>query len=102
MAEENWIKQYWRPIMAWQYTLVCLFDFIIGPLLTMIWFKETGNYIQWTPISLNEAGFYHLSMGAIIGITAWTRGNEKIEKIVANMEEQLIEETSNKSRGRRR
>jgi len=30
---------------------------------------------------LQASGFYHLSMGAIIGVAAWTRGQEKIQRI---------------------
>lgn len=79
--EELWIKQYWRPFMAWQYGVVCLFDFVIAPMLTMIYFKYSGgNYIQWEPLTLKESGFYHLSMAAIIGVAAWTRGQEKITR----------------------
>lgn len=79
---ESWIKQYWRPIMAYQYTAVCLFDFLIGPILTMIFFKLTGGqYVQWKPLTLQEGGFYHLSMAAVVGVAAWTRGQEKITRI---------------------
>lgn len=84
MREESWIKQYWRPAMAWQYAAVCLFDFLLAPILTMIFFKLTGgSYIQWEPLTLRESGFYHLSMAAIIGVAAWTRGQEKITRINA-------------------
>ena len=33
MKEESWIKQYWRPAIAWQYFAVCLCDFIVFPLI---------------------------------------------------------------------
>lgn len=80
--EETWIKHYWRPIMAYQYALVCLFDFIIAPVLTMLLAKATGaGYIQWVPLTLQDSGFYHLSMAAIIGVAAWTRGQEKITRL---------------------
>lgn len=82
MKEEHWIKQYWRPFMAWQYAAVCIFDFIVAPMLTMAFFKVTGGtYVPWEPLSLRESGFYHLSMAAIIGVAAWTRGQEKITRI---------------------
>jgi N-acetyl-anhydromuramyl-L-alanine amidase AmpD len=38
---------------------------------------------------LKEGGFYHLAMAAIIGVAAWTRGREKIERIAIGAE--LIE-----------
>lgn len=76
--EKSWIKHYWRPAMAYQYFLVCVFDFIIFPLLTMVFFNSGS---QWDPITLKESGFYHLAMGAILGVAAWTRGQEKITRV---------------------
>lgn len=68
--------------MAWQYAAVCIFDFIVGPLMTMLYFKfDAGTYVPWDPLTLRESGFYHLSMAAIIGVAAWTRGQEKITRI---------------------
>ncbi len=79
---ESWIKQYWRPAIAWQYFAVCLFDFIIFPSASMYFLKE-----PWDPITLKEGGFYHLAMAAIIGVAAWTRGQEKITKLLEGTEE---------------
>ena len=31
-AAESWINTTWRPMMAWQYFVVCLFDFVVGPI----------------------------------------------------------------------
>jgi hypothetical protein len=28
---EHWLKSWWRPLMAIQYMVICLFDFIVGP-----------------------------------------------------------------------
>ena len=68
--------------MAYQYLAVCLSDFIIFPILTMLYYNYTGgDYIPWDPITLKESGFYHLAMGAILGVSAWTRGQEKIKNI---------------------
>jgi hypothetical protein len=86
MNEESWIKQYWRPAIAWQYLAVCLFDFIIFPAAYMYFSQQ-----QWNPITLKEGGFYHLAMAAIIGVAAWTRGQEKIIRVM-NGEE--IEKTN--------
>jgi hypothetical protein len=80
--EASWIKHYWRPAMAYQYLVVCIFDFIIFPLATIIFFTQSGqDYAQWEPITLAQSGFYHLSMAAIIGVAAWTRGQEKIRNL---------------------
>lgn len=81
--EESWITKYWRPAMAWQYTAVCLFDFMLAPMLTAIYYKWAGGtYVPWIPITLKEGGFYHMSMMAIVGISAYTRGQEKITKMM--------------------
>jgi hypothetical protein len=86
MNEESWLKSYWRPAIAWQYFAVCIFDFIIFPAAYMYFSQQ-----QWNPITLKEGGFYHLAMAAIIGVAAWTRGQEKITRII-NGEE--IEKTN--------
>ncbi len=86
MNEESWLKSYWRPAIAWQYFAVCIFDFIIFPAAYMYFSQQ-----QWDPITLKEGGFYHLAMAAIIGVAAWTRGQEKITRIM-NGEE--IEKTN--------
>ena len=82
--EESWIKQYWRPAIAWQYLAVCIFDFIVFPAAYMYFTKQ-----PYDPITLKEAGFYHLAMAAIIGVAAWTRGQEKIQRIATG--EELVE-----------
>lgn len=87
MNEESWLKQYWRPAIAWQYLAVCIFDFIVFPAAYMYFTKQ-----PYDPITLKEGGFYHLAMAAIIGVAAWTRGQEKIQKILTG--EELIQRTT--------
>ena len=76
--------------MAWQYFLVCLFDFLLFPMLSMWWahYSKT-DYTPWVPISLKEGAFYHISMGAIIGISAWQRG----QAILMRQYKEIKEET---------
>ena len=33
VKSEDWINKKWRPMMGWQYMIVCIFDFIIFPTL---------------------------------------------------------------------
>jgi hypothetical protein len=76
------VKTYWRPFMAWQYFFVCIFDFILGPVGYSIMYAMGflhGNYVPWESITLQGGGLYHISMGAIVGVTAWTRGMEQIK-----------------------
>lgn len=70
----------WRPMMGWQYMITCTFDFIIFPIaFALVQGIFKGNVtLQWHPITLEGAGLYHISMGAILGVTAWSRGQEKM------------------------
>lgn len=71
--------------MAYQYLLVCLFDFIIAPAFTMLLAKyHIIEYKQWDPITLKESGYYHMAMGVVLGLAAWTRGLEKIKRLDLN------------------
>ena len=80
-VKEPWWKTGWRPAMAWQYLAVCLFDFIFFPIIAMLFAKYAGvPYVPWVPITLREAGLYHIAMAGIIGLSAWTRGLEKIKR----------------------
>jgi hypothetical protein len=70
-------------MMAVQYMIVCLFDFIGAPILwSLVQVLGHGKVdMQWIPLTLQGAGFYHVAMGAILGIAALTRGQEKIARI---------------------
>ena len=82
--------------MAWQYLVVCLFDFMLAPILTAMYYKWAGGtYVPWVPITLKEGGFYHMSQMAIVGISAYTRGQEKITKMIYGPE---IPETSTENK----
>lgn len=38
-----------------------------------------GNVTEaWSPLTLQGAGLFHLAMGGILGVTAWSRGQEKM------------------------
>jgi hypothetical protein len=76
---EHWVNCKWRPIAAWTYIVLCLFDFIISPVI-FSWFQYgLGQPIsQWVPLTLQGSGIIHISFGSIIGIAAWGRTMEKI------------------------
>jgi len=83
IEKEDWINKKWRPMMAVMYMIVCIFDFIIFPIMfTVVRFWETqaanDAFRQWHPLTLIGAGLFHMAMGAVLGITAWSRGQEKI------------------------
>jgi hypothetical protein len=83
--DENWIRSYWRPAMGWLYMLICFMDFVFFPLLAMFIpaiLKNLGvvdgAYAPWVSLTLSNGGMIHMAFGAILGVTAWTRGMEKI------------------------
>ena len=87
--ESGW-KSNWRPAMGWLYLSVCLSDFILFPIgftIVQFWEDQAANdaFRQWNPITLYGAGFFHIAMGAVLGITSYGRTQEKIEdkKIIA-------------------
>jgi hypothetical protein len=80
---ENWFHRRWRPAMGWMYLVVCVFDFVIFPMLWSILQAVQGGQVtnQWEPLTLKGAGLFHLAMGAILGTIAWSRGREKLAGI---------------------
>lgn len=80
---EDWMTKKWRPMMAIMYMCVCAFDFILAPILWAVvqfWETQAANdaFRQWQPLTLQGAGLFHMAMGAVLGITAWSRGQEKL------------------------
>lgn len=85
---ENWMNTKWRPLMAIQYMITCLADFVLFPVLwSLLQSHDAAALTQWQPITLQAGGFYHMSMGAIIGIAAWGRTKEKTNKAANNTAE---------------
>lgn len=80
--KESWINKNWRSAVAWQYIIVCLFDFVIAPVLFAVLAIMTKTpIVPWKPLTTAEAGLYHLAMGAICGVTSWGRSQEKVANI---------------------
>jgi ABC-type sugar transport system permease subunit len=79
-ADEDWINKKWRPVMGWMYMVVCMMDFVIFPILWSLLQAFThGNVTsQWQPVTLQGAGLFHISMGAVLGIAAYGRTKEKV------------------------
>jgi hypothetical protein len=77
---EDWMNKKWRPLMGYCYMITCIFDFIIAPILWSI-AQALGQgqvSMQWQPLTLQGAGFFHISMGTILGLATWGRTREKI------------------------
>ena len=99
---EESAKRYWRPLAAYTYIIICLFDFIAMPVFTEVHNRQvntqafvevsklTSPEVQikaieqlnlgekdWLPLTLEGGGLFHIAFGAILGVAAWTRGQEK-------------------------
>lgn len=102
---EHWSVFGWRPTAAYVYLLICLSDFMLMPLYYEIMNHklQTAQFVQlalqfpegvaqiealkairetrvWEPLTLKATGLFHMAFGAILGVTAWTRGQEKIQR----------------------
>ena len=83
--DEDWMQKKWRPAMGWMYMLVCTLDMAVFPVLWSIlqMFQHT-TITQWQPLTLQGAGLFHLAMGAVLGIAAFGRTQEKIAGAAVN------------------
>jgi hypothetical protein len=78
--KEDWMNSKWRPMMGWMYMIVCIADFVLFPVLWGLLQTIGGGRVetQWMPITLQGAGLFHIAMGAILGIAAYGRTQEKL------------------------
>lgn len=76
---EDWMARKWRPMMGWTYMLICFLDMAIFPVLWSLLQSVLGQQVtQWNPLTLQGAGLFHISMGAVLGIAAYGRTQEKL------------------------
>lgn len=76
----DFINKRWRPLMAVIYMVTCFTDFVIFPILWSILQATSHGTVtsQWAPLTLQGAGLYHIAMGAVLGLAAYGRSQEKI------------------------
>jgi hypothetical protein len=103
------VWQSWHAVAAFVYLFICLFDFVLMPAYYEWAHKAAGDMIviaealkfapdaqvtvlqmlhqsqKWTPLTLGENGLFHVAFGAILGVTAFTRGNERIARVKNGM-----------------
>ena len=77
----DFINSKWRPMMAVIYMLTCLTDFVVFPVLWSVMQALYHGTVtsQWSPLTLQGAGLYHIAMGAVLGLAAYGRSQEKID-----------------------
>jgi hypothetical protein len=102
-GEEHWLQTWWRPACAITYLIICLFDFVVMPVYTTIYNDKPeqlitavmklpdasqptaltvlGTKTVWQSLTLTAGGLFHISFGAIIGVTAFGRTREKLAKL---------------------
>lgn len=99
---EDWMNRKWRPAMAWMYMAVCIADFLIFPLLWTAFKAHIGQPVDaWDPLTLKGAGLFHMAMGAVLGIAAWSRGQEKLSYQRNDYYEPEVEQVSYRSKRRK-
>lgn len=100
--ESHW-KKLWRPVCAYVYLMIVIFDFMIMPAVfeyndrvepaviieQIVKLPTPEGRIaalntfttkrSWSPLTVLGGGLFHVSFGAILGIAAYTRGQEKLE-----------------------
>lgn len=81
--QEDWMTKKWRPMMAMMYMTCCLFDFALFPIMftaVQFWEIQAANdaFRQWVPITLQGGGLFHVAMGAVLGVSAYGRTQEKV------------------------
>ncbi len=77
--KEDWMNSKWRPMMGWLYMGVCAFDFVLFPIMWSLLQTVAHQPItQWQPLTLQGAGLFHIAMGAVLGLAAWGRTQEKL------------------------
>lgn len=83
--DEDWMQKKWRPAMGWMYMLVCFCDMVLFPVAWSILQAVLHQPVtQWNPLTLQGAGLFHLAMGAVLGIAAWGRTQEKVNGAASN------------------
>jgi hypothetical protein len=77
--KEDWMNAKWRPMMGWMYMAICTADFMLFPVLWSLAQTILKQPItQWQPLTLQGAGLFHVAMGAVLGIAAMGRTQEKL------------------------
>lgn len=78
--DEHWMKAMWRPAMGWLYMVICFMDFVAFPAISMFMpiLVKGMPYLAWQSLTLSNGGLIHMAFGAILGVAAYGRTQEKV------------------------
>jgi hypothetical protein len=78
--DEHWMKAMWRPAMGWLYMVICFMDFVAFPAISMFMpmLVKGMSYMAWQSLTLSNGGLIHMAFGAILGVAAYGRTQEKV------------------------
>ena len=108
--DEPWY--HWRSIACFAYIIICLFDFVIMPIVVQIDYEDTklrieklivaeqkdrafvvevmdrAKLVPWTPLTLVGGGLFHLSFGSLLTgatvTTAWKNKKQELDDKAQN------------------
>lgn len=100
-TNQSCIALNWRALAAIAYLLICLFDFVIMPLIVFFVhdsFSDMAKNISslppevqrvaldrvlgaWQPLTLQCNGIFHISFGSLISTIAWKHSSEVVENM---------------------
>jgi hypothetical protein len=67
------------------YMGICTLDMAIFPVLwSVLQMFQNTTITQWSPLTLQGAGLFHIAMGAVLGIAAFGRTQEKLAGAAVN------------------
>lgn len=120
--KDNWMQRNWRPLAAITYLLICLCDFVVMPVWYQVQnqrndrtasvelslkFKDSAAQIAalheitgqntWKPITMEGAGLIHFAFGGILGIAAFGRTQEKLQRLANGSVEEQDEKEDKKN-----
>lgn len=83
VEQQHWTDRYWRIAMAYTYLLICLYDFVIGPVVfNGLQYLNPDNQIgAYQSVTLQSGGFIHMTFGAILGLASHGRNKVLLEKM---------------------
>lgn len=89
--QDDWWRNNWRNVGAAVYYVICLNDFVIGPFIfnTLQFYNPGQEVSQWTSMTLQSGGLFHIAFGALLGITAHGRTKEKLAGVHNDQSQQI-------------